>query len=382
MIAPMPFFEDRGAPLRVLGECQALTRMGHKVTVVSYHLGRDIPGIGIHRIPNIPWYQRRQAGPNWHKPYLDALLLFRALKTLRSDGSNIVHAHLHEGLLVANALRHLGLNLPILFDAQGSLTGEMLAHEFVSPGGLRESVWAFLEKRLVKGCSLIVTSSRKLRDDLIRSCRLAPERVTYLPDGVDTELFDPDAHSGRRVRERYSLRGPVIVYAGLLSKHQGIDFLVESVAPKVLKNISDASFLIVGFPEQAYRKKVHALGLDENFIFTGKIEYTELPEVLAAADVAVAPKFMTSGEANQKIMTYMAMNLPIVALDYAYNKEILNTAGVISTRDRFAEDVVRLLKSPALRAELGARARLVARQNYSWHSVASNLSQIYSQLLP
>jgi len=319
--------------MRVLGECQALTRMGHKLAVVSYHLGRDIPGIRIDRIPNVPWYQRRQAGPNWHKPYLDALLLFKALKTLKSDSYNIVHAHLHEGLLVANALRHLGLDLPILFDAQGSLTGEMLAHEFFSPGSLRESIWSSLERRLAKSCAMIATSSRRLQQDLISSCGLSAHRVSYLPDGVDTELFDPDKHSGRAVRGRYGLDGPVIVYAGLLSKHQGIRFLIEKVAPKVLQEVSDARFLIVGFPEQEYRQTASSLGLGQKFIFTGKVRYTELPKFLAAADVAVAPKFMISGEANQKIMTYMAMGLPIVALDYPYNQ--INRVHVASSLHQY-----------------------------------------------
>jgi glycosyltransferase involved in cell wall biosynthesis len=377
----MPFFEDRGAPMRVLGECEALTRMGHKLTVVSYHLGRDIPGIRINRIPSLPWYQRRQAGPNWHKTYLDALLLFKALKTLKSENYSIVHAHLHEGLLIANALRQLGLDLPILFDAQGSLTGEMLAHEFVSPGSLRESIWSSLERRLVKSCAMIATSSRRLQQDLITSCGLPAQRVTYLPDGVDTELFDPDKHSGRAVRDRYGLDGPVIVYAGLLSKHQGIDFLIENVAPKVLREISNARFLIAGFPEQEYRQRASSLGFGQKFIFTGKVAYTELPELLAAADVAVAPKFMTSGEANQKVMTYMAMRLPIIALDYAYNHEILGSAGVTSTPDKFAADLVRLLRSPELCATLGEKARQTIRHDYSWDSAASKLSEIYTRLL-
>ena len=292
-----------------------------------------------------------------------------------------MHAHLHEGLLIANALRHLGLDLPILFDAQGSLTGEMLAHEFVSPGSLRESIWSSLERRLVKNSTMIATSSRKLRQDLIRSCGIPAQQVTYLPDGVDTELFDPDKHSGRAVRDRYDLDGPVIVYAGLLSKHQGIDFLIENVAPKVLREVSNARFLIAGFPEKEYRQRVSSLGFGQKFIFTGKVAYTELPEFLAAADVAVAPKFMTSGEANQKVMTYMAMRLPIIALDYAYNHEILGSAGVTSTPDKFAADLVRLLRSPELCATLGEQARQTIRHDYSWDSAASKLSEIYSQLL-
>jgi glycosyltransferase involved in cell wall biosynthesis len=381
MIAPMPFFEDRGASVRVLEESQGLVTLGHKVTVVSYHLGRDVPGIEIHRIPRVPWYQRRHAGPNWHKVYLDAMLFFEALKILRSSSFDLVHAHLHEGLVIANTLRKFGINLPILFDAQGSLTGEMHAHGFIRGSGFRTTMWTLIERQISTSAKMIVTSSKALQETLVKHFSIAPERVFHLSDGVNTDLFNPDRHSRNRVRERYGLTGPVIVYAGLLNRYQGIDFLIEDVAPRISRQIGDVKFLIVGFPDQEYRRRVRTLHLHDSFIFLGKIRYTELPQYLAAADVAVAPKFMISGEANQKVLAYMAMGLPTVALDYAYNREILNGAGIISRPERFADDVVRLLRNAKLRARLAKDAREIAERKYSWRSAASELAGVYSNLL-
>ena len=70
-IAPTPYFSDRGCHVRIYEEARALVKGGHEVTICTYHLGSDIGGIPTLRIPPIPWYKKRSAGPSWHKPFLD-----------------------------------------------------------------------------------------------------------------------------------------------------------------------------------------------------------------------------------------------------------------------------------------------------------------------
>ena len=71
MIAPTPYFADRGCHVRIYEEARALTKLGHEVCIVTYHLGRDMPGVRVVRTPAVPWYGKLEAGPSWHKPYLD-----------------------------------------------------------------------------------------------------------------------------------------------------------------------------------------------------------------------------------------------------------------------------------------------------------------------
>src|SRR4051794_1135247 len=80
MVAPTPYFSDRGCHVRIYEEAKALQAQGHRLLIVTYHLGRDMDGIETLRIPTVPWYRKTSAGPSWHKPYLDVLLFFRALK--------------------------------------------------------------------------------------------------------------------------------------------------------------------------------------------------------------------------------------------------------------------------------------------------------------
>ena len=42
MIAPTPFFADRGCHIRILGEAKALIDLGHELILCTYFLGRDI----------------------------------------------------------------------------------------------------------------------------------------------------------------------------------------------------------------------------------------------------------------------------------------------------------------------------------------------------
>ena len=64
MVAPTPYFADRGCHVRIYEEARALRSLGHDVRIATYHIGRDMPGIPVVRIPRIPWYNRLEAGPS------------------------------------------------------------------------------------------------------------------------------------------------------------------------------------------------------------------------------------------------------------------------------------------------------------------------------
>src|SRR5512135_3327506 len=135
MIAPTPFFADRGCHVRIYEEARALTALGHEVRIVTYHLGRDMAGIPTVRIPFFPWYRKLSAGPSWHKPYLDIFLFFKALAVGRSFHPDVIHAHLHEGAFLGLFLKK-AIRVPLVFDCQGSLTAEMIDHGFIRGNSL------------------------------------------------------------------------------------------------------------------------------------------------------------------------------------------------------------------------------------------------------
>lgn len=137
MVAPTPFFADRGCHVRILGEIRALQEEGCDITLCTYHNGRDIPGIRTVRIPCVPWYNKLAAGPSNHKYYLDLLLLWKSLATALRRRPDVIHAHLHEGAAIGRFLSVV-LRRPLVFDYQGSLTDELASHEYARRDGLAE----------------------------------------------------------------------------------------------------------------------------------------------------------------------------------------------------------------------------------------------------
>ena len=96
MIAPTPFFADRGCHTRIYGEITALQRLGHEVELVTYGLGRDIEGVKTVRSYNFPWYKKLTAGPSVWKILLLPFIYHTARKEIKRYNPDIVHAHLHE----------------------------------------------------------------------------------------------------------------------------------------------------------------------------------------------------------------------------------------------------------------------------------------------
>lgn len=382
MLAPTPFFADRGCHVRILEEARALQRRGHQVLVVTYHLGRDLPDIATVRTPRIPWYRKLAAGPSWHKPYLDLLLFFSAWRAARAFRPDILHAHLHEGAFVAAFLKPL-LRRPLLFDCQGSLCGELLDHNFFRRGSLLHRLFAALEGWITRRADAIVTSSTATAEALMRDFPAVAERVRALPDAVDVEAFSPAPRSAELARKLGLPAGKTIIaYLGALTTYQGVDLLLEAIA-RLRRRRSDFHLLLMGYPEVEYRRQVETLGIGEVVTLPGRIDYRRAAEYLALADLAVSPKLSTS-EANGKLLNYMACGLPCVAFDNRINRELLGEFGSYARRGDADELLVRLeelLDDGAGRIERGRqlRARVVAV--HSWSARIATLESVYADCL-
>jgi glycosyltransferase involved in cell wall biosynthesis len=381
MIAPTPYFSDRGCHVRIYEEARSLTNLGHEVCIVTYHLGRDMPGVRVVRTPVVPWYNKLEAGPSWHKPYLDLLLLRKAFAEARSFRPHLIHAHLHEGALIGSVLKLL-LHIPLLFDYQGSLSGESLNHEFVKEASLTMRLFKRLERFIDNRADHIVTSSDEGRQDLVRSWGIAEEKVTTLIDGVDTDVFRPFPQS--RARKELGIPEDVklVVYLGLFNRYQGVDLLLDVIS-MVAKEARDVRWLLMGFPDEDYRKKAFEMGIDGLITFTGRVSYDRAPLYLCAGDLAVSPKLALT-EANGKLFNYMACGLPTVVFENRINREILGDDGIYCEHGKpfvLAETIVSTLRDGSGMLSLSERVRSRAVEMHSWSARARHLISVYKKLL-
>jgi hypothetical protein len=129
MLSPTMFFADYGAHVRILEEVTTLQKLGHTITILAYPNGRDVAGINVKRCWGVPFNYRVIVGSSRHKIYLDVLLSAMSLLHVLRYKPDIIHAHLHEGGLIGWVLSKI-TGAPLVFDFQGSLTSEMIDHNF------------------------------------------------------------------------------------------------------------------------------------------------------------------------------------------------------------------------------------------------------------
>jgi glycosyltransferase involved in cell wall biosynthesis len=384
-IAPTSFFADYGCHVRIYQEARALGRLGHEVTICTYHNGRNpppAPGIRIARMPRVPWHAEVRVGSHYHKLYFDALLAATALT--RATGTvDLVHAHLHEGALIGYFVSRLR-RVPLVFDYQGSLTREMLDHRFLRQSSPLYRPFTWLESLIERLPDLCVTSSQSAARALqVRHPNGVP--VHYLADAVDTSIFRPPGAAA--VAElRRSLDIPegrdVVGYLGLLAEYQGVGHLLYA-ARRILEVRPNTHFLIMGFPGlEQYRRQAYDLQILDNVTFTGRVPYEQAPLHYALLDVAVSAK-RSETEANGKLLDYMAMALPTVAYATPVAREILGDLGVFAPPGdiaALADRIGDLLDAPERRHTLGAALRARAERDFSWDAFGARLEGLYSQL--
>jgi glycosyltransferase involved in cell wall biosynthesis len=385
-LAPTSFFNDYGCHVRILEEARALQALGHDVTVVTYYKGKDVPGLRVIRTAPTPWHKDYEVGSSRHKFAFDLLLAIRLVRVLSRNRFDVIHAHLHEGALIGGVIGRL-FGVPVCFDFQGSLVDEMVMHRFVRRGSPAFKLFSALEQLCERLPNAIVTSTRNAAERL-RATYHGRMPIEALPDGVNTRMCDPariPAAQRAALRALHGI-GPddvCVAFLGLLAEHQGIDNLIAAAA--LLKpRLSNVKWLVMGYPNEAlWRAKSAAAGVSDVMIFTGRVPYEQMPEMLSIGDLAAAPKLSLT-EGSGKILNYMALKLPTVAFDTQAQQEILGPLGVYApTGDSaaLAARVFELATQPARRVELGEQLRRRAQQQFSWERAAAILVSVYGQIV-
>src|SRR3989338_235766 len=321
MLAPTPFFSDRGCHIRVLNSYLKLNREGNTTTLITYPIGRDISGVNVKRVMNLPGYKKTSPGFSVYKPILDFLLVIKSIRELRSHDYDIIYAHLHEGALAGIILKKL-FNKKVIFDSQGSLVGELSAHGTIKKKGIMKKILFSIEKYITRNSDEIITSTEGLKEFIVNNIDAIKEKdITVVKDLPDKSLFNPRVKPAKLSLPKNK---KIVVYLGGLQLYKGIDYLIKAIPYTNDK----FHFLIMGYPVEDAEKLAKKLNILDRITFTGKVDYEKSPGYLKLGDLAVSPKTLESGEANAKIYNYIAMNLPVVCFDIPENREILGKAGI------------------------------------------------------
>ncbi|MBF2001386.1 MAG: glycosyltransferase family 4 protein [Synechococcales cyanobacterium M58_A2018_015] len=209
---------------------------------------------------------------------------------------------------------------------------------------------------------------------------------TFVPNGKDTTVFDPQKYDGAALKARYGLENyRTLMFPGAPRPYKGLE---DVLAALELLDQPDLKLVIVGgnpydnYDETLRQQWGHRL------IQLPRQPADAMPELVAAADVVVVPQRDTDATRAQfplKLTDGMAMAKPVLATRVGDIPAILGEAGYLvdpSSPDQLAAQIQWIFEHPEEAAAKGQQARIRCVEQCSIDTMASQLSQVFSEVVP
>jgi glycosyltransferase involved in cell wall biosynthesis len=382
VLAPHPYFQDRGTPMAVHELVQGLTGRGYSVELLTYHEGDDrpMPGCRHTRIPRIPGVRGVPPGPSWKKLMCDLVMVTRAPGLVRRRRIDVVHA-VEEASFMALLLKGL-FRVPYVYDMDSSLSQQVI-ERFAWLRPFRRLLEA-AERRAIRGSLGVVAVNRSLETLALEA---APGHlVGRLEDFslLDDEEGASAAEPIERLQDTIGRDGPLILYVGNLMPYQGIDLLLDGFAHAAARHPTAQLVIIGGSPEDiaAYRTRAEDMGLGERVHLLGPRPVAQLGGLLTQAAVLVSPR--TVGvNTPMKIYSYLDSDRPLVATRLPTHTQVLDDdiAYLVPPEPvPLGKGLLRLLADRELGQAMATQARQRVRQNHSREAFLRKLNAFYDQV--
>jgi glycosyltransferase involved in cell wall biosynthesis len=393
MLAACPFPWPRGTPIRIQRLAEALTQKGHKVDVVTYHLGQSADNLPfpVHRIAKVAYYRRVSAGPSLTKLLLlDPMLLRLSLKVAKNADYNIIHAHHIEGVMTALAARTFGLKLPIVYDAHTLAGSELQDYALLIGAGLKRMLGNFLDHNLARRADSVIAVTDSIKTAFVANATLAAERIYVIPNGIEDDFIRHADQARNELAqtvideeaERKKRDAPVFIFAGNAAAYQGIGVMLKAFT-LVLQRFPAARLRILSNDSfTKYQTLLDEMGIADT-VSISNVTLDELPAVLVQADVLLNPRSRCAG-IPQKLLNYIAAGRPTVS--FAGSSKIITNRvdGLVVENDdfrAFADAMLELVENRDLARSLSDAALNQLLVRYHWHSVATQTEVVYRDTL-
>ncbi|SDS49440.1 glycosyltransferase family 4 protein [Microlunatus soli] len=376
---------------RVWLECQALINRGYRVSVICPKGPGDpsrqcIDGVNIYKYKPAPDAEgllgfAREFSYSWVRTALLSLQVWNASPFDIIQACNPPDTY----WLLARMWRHRGVKF--VFD-QHDLNPELFLSRFgdhdvgLSSAELTGLLW--LERRTYRTADRVISTNQSYKAIALMRGRRRAGHVTVVRSGPDTQQMRPIYPEHPR-----PIDGIELAYLGIMGPQDGVDQAIRVIDVLVhQRGRTNIHATLMGFGDALNDLKALStkLGLDDHITFTGRVDRDAIAEHLSAADIGLCPDLKTplnDISTMNKTMEYMAYGLPSVSYDLVETQVSgADTVQYVPSGDveAFATAVERLIDNPALRVELGRKARARVSSELDWRPQAEAYVSVFDEL--
>lgn len=289
-------------------------------------------------------------------------------------------------------------DLPVICTVHGYSSLETVASGRIKPNSIQFKFKRWVEKRAVKRVDAVIAVAKSLRVRIIGELGANPEKVFYIPNGVDIDKIDAIRNNSIKeseiLKKQMGLENKrIILFVKAFTEQNGILTLVKAL-PLIIKEHKDAHLVAIGGGPLRHQiiflsKK---LKVSANVTFIDRIPNEQVPIYFNFSEIFCVPSFLpftlergmrgvgdTLGIAH---LEAMVAELPVVASAPIGNKfkaENNNTLIYVPPRDPnvIAEAIIYLLDNHDRAKKMGQNARRYVAKKYTWEKVVNQVSDVY-----
>jgi glycosyltransferase involved in cell wall biosynthesis len=231
--------------------------------------------------------------------------------------------------------------------------------------------------------SRIMTVSEASKRDILRYFRVPAAKIDVIHNAID-ERFGrmPAEEEIARVRERYQLNDPFVLYAGNIKPHKNLERLIEAFHMLRRGDLEHVKLLIIGDEISKYatlRRAVHRYKLHKHVRFFGFVPDETLAVLYRLASVFVFPSLYEGF--GLPPLEAMASGTPVVTSNVSSLPEVVGDAALLVDPyepEAIAQAMREVLTDQALRDSL-VRKGLARVGLFSWDRSVRRVREIYEE---
>jgi glycosyltransferase involved in cell wall biosynthesis len=377
VVAPQPFYEERGTPIAVRLLVETLCDFGHDVDLLVYQQGQPIefPRLRIVRAGRPPGIKHVPIGFSWQKLVSDVWLAATMIRLLVTRRYDVVHA-VEEAVFLA-VVFNLFSRRRLVYDMDSWLSQQLT--DKAKPLRPLRPLLVGIERLAARRSTVVLP----VCEDLAQVARgwVNPDKVVLLPD-----VPVGDAGTNGVQESLRAIAGPealIALYVGNLERYQGIDLMLDGLA-RLPRDLPMQTIVIGGSAVdiEHYRGRATDLGLADRVHFIGPRPVAHLNAYLAQADLLLSPR--TLGQNTpMKVYSYMQSGKAILATAIRSHTQVLDddcAELVAAEPESWAAGLARLASDIERRQRLGAAAQARVERDYSLAAYRARLRQAYDRV--
>jgi len=237
---------------------------------------------------------------------------------------------------------------------------------------------------LAKRADHVIAVSEATKRDVVERLGVAAERVTVIPEAVDSSFVPPAREAAlAQVHARFDVSAPYVLYVGQFDPRKNMDGLVSAFA-RAAERHSDLRLVIAGdlgkLAPFLYQALERGRAPRERVVLAGHVSDAELAGLYAGAECLLHAALLEGFGLTP--LESLAAGTPVVGYRAGAVEEVVGDAGVLVDGDRadaLGDALVAYLGDTALQQRLRAGAKRRAAL-FSWDRAAADTLAVYRRL--